>query len=68
MFFIYYVRIVFVDFYNQFYSRTRARAGEKEPAQKKNRVARVLGLYFRSTTETIRLQLSLFTNYRNSYV
>ena len=37
--------------------RERERASE-------NRVARVLGLYFRSTTETIRLQLSLCTNYR----
>ena len=34
-----------------------------------DRVARVSGLYFLGELQkTIRLQLSLFTNYRNSYI
>ena len=42
--------------------------GERERASGENRVARVLGLYLGQLQKTIRLQLSLFTNYRNSYV
>ena len=42
--------------------------GKREREREKKSSCAGVGLYFRSTTETIRLQLSLFINYRNSCI
>ena len=48
---------------------SRDRREQEIKIKRCDRVARVSGLYFLGQLQkTIRLQLSLFTNYRNSYI